>query len=90
MQNRILNSHLAQRTAVVLGAAALPALSFAQGLPQLENPTRGTGNGIMETIRNYGYDIIMLVALLVVASMFIGVCIRFVAMYLVLSFFLLS
>nr|NIU62064.1 TIGR03745 family integrating conjugative element membrane protein [Stutzerimonas stutzeri] len=36
MQNRILNSHLAQRTAVVLGAAALPALSFAQGLPQLE------------------------------------------------------
>src|SRR3546814_20628329 len=28
----------------------------------------------METIRNYGYDIIMLVALLVVASMFIGVC----------------
>ena len=54
--------------------AALPALSFAQGLPQLENPTRGTGNGIMETIRNYGYDIIMLVALLVVASMFIGVC----------------
>ena len=53
-------------------AAALPALSFAQGLPQLENPTRGTGNGIMETIRNYGYDIIMLVALLVVASMFIG------------------
>ena len=55
-------------------SAALPALSFAQGLPQLENPTRGTGNGIMETIRNYGYDIIMLVALLVVASMFIGVC----------------
>jgi integrating conjugative element membrane protein (TIGR03745 family) len=35
---------------------------------------RGTGNGIMETISNYGYDIIMLVALLVVASMFIGVC----------------
>ncbi|ENQ6411706.1 TIGR03745 family integrating conjugative element membrane protein [Pseudomonas aeruginosa] len=74
MQNRILNSRLAQRAAVALGAAALPVLSFAQGLPQLENPTRGTGNGIMETIRNYGYDIIMLVALLVVASMFIGVC----------------
>ena len=28
----------------------------------------------METIRNYGYNIIMLVALLVVASMFIGAC----------------
>ena len=36
--------------------------------------TRGAGSGIMDTIRNYGYDIIMLVALLVVASMFIGVC----------------
>lgn len=36
--------------------------------------SRGTGNGIMETIRNYGYDIVLLVALLVVASMFIGVC----------------
>ena len=74
MQSRILTSRLAQRAAVALGATALPALSFAQGLPQLENPTRGAGNGIMETIRNYGYDIIMLVALLVVASMFIGVC----------------
>ncbi|ENR4037117.1 TPA: TIGR03745 family integrating conjugative element membrane protein [Pseudomonas aeruginosa] len=74
MQNRILTSRFVQRAAVALGAATLPALSFAQGLPQLENPTRGTGNGIMETIRNYGYDIIMLVALLVVASMFIGVC----------------
>lgn len=74
MQNRILTSRFVQRTTVALGAAALPALSFAQGLPQLENPTRGAGSGIMETIRNYGYDIIMLVALLVVASMFIGVC----------------
>src|SRR3546814_15470121 len=54
--------------------ATLPALSFAQGLPQLENPSRGTGGGIMETTRNYGYDIVLLVALLVVASMFIGVC----------------
>jgi integrating conjugative element membrane protein (TIGR03745 family) len=48
----------------------LPALSFAQGLPTMENPSRGTGNGIMQTIRNYGYDMVMLV----VAAMFIGVC----------------
>jgi integrating conjugative element membrane protein (TIGR03745 family) len=27
----------------------------------------------MDTLRNYGYDIVMLIALLVVASMFIGV-----------------
>ena len=74
MQNRILSTRFAQRAAVALGTVALPALSFAQGLPQLENPTRGAGSGIMDTIRNYGYEIIMLVALLVVASMFIGVC----------------
>jgi integrating conjugative element membrane protein (TIGR03745 family) len=50
----------------------LPAL--AAGLPTMENPTRGAGSGILETLQNYGYDIIMLVALLVVASMFIGIC----------------
>ena len=65
---------LARRAALALSLTTLPALSFAQGLPQLENPSRGTGGGIMETIRNYGYDIVLLVALLVVASMFIGVC----------------
>ena len=57
-----------------ISMACLPAMSFAQGLPTLENPSRGTGGGIMETLRNYGYDIVLLVALLVVASMFIGVC----------------
>lgn len=46
----------------------------AQGLPTLEDPSRGAGGGIMETLQNYGYDIVLLVALLVVASMFIGVC----------------
>ena len=52
--------------------APLPVL--AAGLPTMENPTRGAGSGILETLQNYGYDIIMLVALLVVASMFIGIC----------------
>lgn len=46
----------------------------AQGLPELEDPSRGAGSGIMETLRNYGYDIVLLVALLVVASMFVGIC----------------
>ncbi|ATE58735.1 TIGR03745 family integrating conjugative element membrane protein [Thauera sinica] len=54
--------------------AALAPLAHAQGLPTLENPSRGTGSGIMETLRNYGYDIVLLIALLVVASMFVGVC----------------
>lgn len=47
---------------------------YAQGLPTLQDPSRGTGEGLMDTLRNYGYDSIMLIALLVVASMFVGVC----------------
>lgn len=70
---RVLAHHPIFRSALTL-SAALPAHAFAQGLPILENPSRGTGNGIIDTLRNYGYDIVMLVALLVVASMFIGVC----------------
>lgn len=37
-------------------------------------PSRGAGKGILQTLQNYGYDIVLLVALLVVASMFVGVC----------------
>lgn len=56
-------------------AATLPGLAQAKGkLPTMEDPSRGAGKGIMETMQNYGYDIVMLVALLVVSSMFIGVC----------------
>ncbi|GAJ29313.1 TIGR03745 family integrating conjugative element membrane protein [Acidomonas methanolica] len=54
--------------------AALPASAFAAGLPTLEDPTRGTGSGIIQTLQNYGYDIVTLIALIVIASMFIGVC----------------
>ena len=32
------------------------------------------GSGILQTLQNYGYDIVLLIALLVVASMFVGVC----------------
>mgnify|MGYP003599028968 CR=1 FL=1 len=74
MKIRISPAQFIRCSALTLSALALPAVTFAQGLPTLENPSRGTGNGIMETIRNYGYDIVLLVALLVVASMFIGVC----------------
>ncbi|QVX40747.1 TIGR03745 family integrating conjugative element membrane protein (plasmid) [Ralstonia solanacearum] len=59
---------------VPLTMAAAPLSAFPAGLPTLENPTRGQGSGILQTLQNYGYDIVMLVALLVVASMFIGVC----------------
>ncbi|MCY1508610.1 integrating conjugative element membrane protein [compost metagenome] len=61
------------------GLAALPLFgalspSAQAALPTLENPSRGVGTGILQTLQNYGYDIVMLIALLVVASMFVGVC----------------
>lgn len=59
---------------VPLIVTTAPLSAFPAGLPTLENPTRGQGSGILQTLQNYGYDIVMLVALLVVASMFIGVC----------------
>ncbi|PBK03661.1 TIGR03745 family integrating conjugative element membrane protein [Pseudomonas abyssi] len=74
MGNRLSTTQRFKRYTSGISSACLPAMSFAQGLPTLENPSRGTGGGIMETLRNYGYDIVLLVALLVVASMFIGVC----------------
>ncbi|MFL9883193.1 TIGR03745 family integrating conjugative element membrane protein [Paraburkholderia agricolaris] len=54
-------------------ASMAPMTAYA-GLPSIEDPSRGEGNGILQTIQNYGYDIVMLVALLVIAAMFIGVC----------------
>lgn len=57
---------------VPLGIAATPPASWA-ALPTMEDPSRGAGSGIMQTIQNYGYDIVLLIALLVVASMFVGV-----------------
>ena len=55
------------------GVGAAP-VAVAAGLPQMEDPSRGRGAGILQTLQNYGYDIIMLIALIVIASMFVGVC----------------
>jgi integrating conjugative element membrane protein (TIGR03745 family) len=60
--------------AAALISAGASGSAQAQGLPTIEDPSRGAGSGIMETLRNYGYDIVMLVALLVIATMFVGVC----------------
>lgn len=55
-------------------AALLSPAAYAVGLPTLQPPSQGSGTGIIQTLQNYGYDIVMLVSLLVIASMFIGVC----------------
>lgn len=63
------------RRYVLPAAIILPIPALATGkLPTIEDPTRGAGTGILQTLQNYGYDIVMLVALLVVSSMFIGIC----------------
>ncbi len=76
--NASLTPHrIAARIAAVLvplGIAAAPLSALAAGLPTMEDPSRGAGSGIMQTLQNYGYDIVLLIALLVVASMFVGVC----------------
>ncbi|EYS96981.1 conjugal transfer protein [Cupriavidus sp. SK-4] len=59
---------------VALCITGMPSASFAAGLPTMEDPSRGAGKGILQTLQNYGYDIVLLIALLVVSSMFIGVC----------------
>jgi integrating conjugative element membrane protein (TIGR03745 family) len=61
-------------SSMLLALASVPSIVQAQGLPTVEDPSRGPGAGILETIQNYGYDIVLLVALLVISTMFIGVC----------------
>jgi integrating conjugative element membrane protein (TIGR03745 family) len=53
--------------------AAAPLVAQA-ALPAIQDPSRGAGNGIIQTLQNYGYDIVLLVALLVISAMFVGVC----------------
>ncbi len=63
------------QTTIALVLTHIPISAFsAQGLPKMEDPSRGQGSGILQTLQNYSYDIVMLIALLVVASMFLGVC----------------
>lgn len=74
-QHALKHTFLTRFTPAVLMGGFLPHLAYAQGkMPTIEDPSRGTGGGILSTLQNYGFDIIMLVALVVIASMFVGVC----------------
>ncbi|QPO21988.1 TIGR03745 family integrating conjugative element membrane protein [Pseudomonas sp. Y39-6] len=42
-------------------------------LPQMEAPSRGEGNGIIQTLQNHGFDIVGLIALAIAAAAFCGV-----------------
>lgn len=68
------SARLRHTSLTALSLSALPLPVWSAGLPTMEDPSRGAGSGIIQTLQNYGYDIVMLIALLVVASMFIGIC----------------
>ncbi|WP_175687283.1 TIGR03745 family integrating conjugative element membrane protein [Burkholderia multivorans] len=77
MRTHLISHRIATRVIaplVPLLIATMPLSAFPAGLPTMEDPSRGEGSGILQTLQNYGYDIVMLIALLVVASMFVGVC----------------
>jgi integrating conjugative element membrane protein (TIGR03745 family) len=68
-QQRFFPRLLAPALACAFYAPALWAV-----LPTADDPTRGAGGTMLQTLQNYGFDIVMLVALLVISSMFVGVC----------------
>lgn len=55
-----------------LTALLLPLAANAD-LPDMEDPSRGKGDGIMETLQNYGYDIVILLSLAICAVGFLVV-----------------
>ncbi|EAA8406682.1 TIGR03745 family integrating conjugative element membrane protein [Salmonella enterica] len=58
-----------------------PALPAYADLPKMEDPSRGQGDGIMETLQNYGYDIVILMTLGVCAVGFLVVANNCIATY---------
>lgn len=64
-------------------AAILFVCSFSThaDLPEMEDPSRGKGNGIMDTLKNYGYDIVILLSLGVCAVGFLVVANSCIATY---------
>ncbi|WP_437884524.1 TIGR03745 family integrating conjugative element membrane protein [Pseudomonas sp. LRF_L74] len=50
------------------------AVNVAQAdLPTMENPSRGAGGGLLDTIKNYAYDGGILIGLLIATLAFLGV-----------------
>ncbi|WP_336221634.1 TIGR03745 family integrating conjugative element membrane protein [Citrobacter amalonaticus] len=54
-------------------AIFLQPLAAHADLPDMEDPSRGKGEGIMETLQNYGYDIVVLMSLAICAVGFLVV-----------------
>ncbi|EPC8060013.1 TIGR03745 family integrating conjugative element membrane protein [Yersinia enterocolitica] len=58
-----------------------PSLFARADLPKMEDPSRGQGKGIMQTLQNYGYDIVILMTLGICAIGFLVVANNCIATY---------
>lgn len=69
----------AQKTQSIVAAAFGLAFLFisnmavAQGLPDLEAPSRGEGEGLIATLQNYAYDFAILIGLIIATVAFLVV-----------------
>jgi integrating conjugative element membrane protein (TIGR03745 family) len=61
---------------LIAGITALLASPAFAALPKPDAPSRGTGDGFLKTIQNYGYDIIILGGLVIAAVSFAIVAIN--------------
>ncbi|EDT2963652.1 TIGR03745 family integrating conjugative element membrane protein [Salmonella enterica subsp. enterica] len=66
---------LATLTGLLFSSAALA------DLPTMEDPSRGKGSGIVETLKNYGYDMVILMSLAICAVGFLVVANSCIATY---------
>ncbi|EAS1759885.1 TIGR03745 family integrating conjugative element membrane protein [Salmonella enterica] len=66
-------------------AASITTLLFSSAaladLPTMEDPSRGKGNGIIDTLKNYGYDMVILLSLAICAVGFLVVANSCIATY---------
>jgi len=59
--------------AYLLLFAFLSSPVLAAGLPKMEDPSRGQGKGIFQTLQNYLYDGVILIGLVISSVAFIAV-----------------
>lgn len=71
----------AKEKASLIGLSMLASTQAYAELPELQEPDAGTGDGLMDTIRNYAADFAVFGGLLIVTVMFIWVAIAALAAF---------
>src|SRR5690554_5011740 len=67
--------------AALAAAGLLPAQAMAQGLPSMEAPSRGEGDGLLTTLQNYVFDFGALGGLILATVAFLIVAIAAIATF---------